>query len=80
MRLAFTPMTAALSRSMVTSTCGVWTATSLATSSTPGTCSTCFSSLAVSAYSSALSGVCMENWYRLLVTWPPIWMVGGFCR
>ena len=32
------------------------------------------------AYSSFLSGDCSENWYRLLVTWPPIRMVGGFCR
>ena len=73
-------MAAALSRSMVTFTCGVETATSVVTSSTPGTCAISVSILSAAAYSSSLSGDCIENWYRLLVTLPPMRIVGGFCR
>ena len=74
-------MAAALSRSMVTFTCGVSIATSLVTSSTPGSLLDLpLPASSAAAYSSSLSGVCIENWYRLLVTWPPIRMVGGFCR
>ena len=46
----------------------------------PGTGSRASSSFCDESYSVVLSGETREIWYKLLVTCPPIWMVGGFCR